>query len=51
MCWRWRVHPDGVPLHIVQRGHNRAPRFLASGTASRLPAPGREINRGKGIER
>ena len=22
------VHLDGVPLHIVQRGHNRAPCFF-----------------------
>lgn len=26
---RPRVHLDGVPLHIVQRGHNREPCFFA----------------------
>jgi putative transposase len=26
---RSRVHIDGVPLHIVQRGHNREPCFFA----------------------
>lgn len=26
---RPRIHLDGVPLHIVQRGHNRAPCFFA----------------------
>ena len=27
---RWpRVHLDAVPLHIVQRGHNREPCFFA----------------------
>jgi REP element-mobilizing transposase RayT len=26
---RSRIHIDGVPLHIVQRGHNRQPCFLA----------------------
>ena len=26
---RVRIHLDGVPLHIVQRGHNRAPCFFA----------------------
>lgn len=26
---RSRVHLDGVPLHIVQRGHNREPCFFA----------------------
>jgi putative transposase len=26
---RTRVHLDGIPLHIVQRGHNRAPCFFA----------------------
>jgi hypothetical protein len=26
---RTRVHLDGVPLHIVQRGHNREPCFFA----------------------
>jgi len=26
---RARIHLDGVPLHIVQRGHNREPCFLA----------------------
>ena len=26
---RTRVHLDGLPLHIVQRGHNRAPCFFA----------------------
>lgn len=25
---RPRVHLDGVPLHIVQRGHNREPCFF-----------------------
>jgi putative transposase len=25
---RPRIHLDGVPLHIVQRGHNRAPCFF-----------------------
>ena len=25
---RTRIHIDGVPLHIVQRGHNRAPSFF-----------------------
>jgi len=25
---RSRVHLDGVPLHIVQRGHNREPCFF-----------------------
>ena len=24
-----RIHLDGVPLHIVQRGHNREPCFFA----------------------
>ena len=28
---RPRVHLDGVPLHIVQRGHNRQPCFFAEG--------------------
>ena len=26
---RPRLHLDGVPLHIVQRGHNRHPCFFA----------------------
>ena len=26
---RPRIHLDGVPLHIVQRGHNREACFLA----------------------
>ena len=26
---RPRIHIDGVPLHIVQRGHNRKPCFFA----------------------
>ena len=26
---RLRIHLNGVPLHIVQRGHSREPRFLA----------------------
>lgn len=26
---RCRIHLDGVPLHIVQRGHNRDPCFFA----------------------
>ena len=26
---RPRVHLDGVPLHIVQRGHNREPCFFS----------------------
>lgn len=26
---RFRIHLDGVPLHIVQRGHNREPCFFA----------------------
>jgi putative transposase len=26
---RARIHLDGVPLHIVQRGHNRSPCFFA----------------------
>ena len=26
---RSRIHLDGVPLHIVQRGHNREPCFFA----------------------
>ena len=26
---RTRVHLDGLPLHIVQRGHNREPCFFA----------------------
>jgi len=26
---RTRVHLDGVPLHIVQRGHNREPCFFS----------------------
>ncbi len=26
---RQRVHIDGIPLHIVQRGHNREPCFFA----------------------
>ena len=26
---RCRIHLDGVPLHIVQRGHNREPCFFA----------------------
>ena len=26
---RPRIHLDGVPLHIVQRGHNREPCFFA----------------------
>ena len=25
---RPRVHLDGIPLHIVQRGHNREPCFF-----------------------
>jgi hypothetical protein len=25
---RPRIHLDGVPLHIVQRGHNRQPCFF-----------------------
>ncbi|MFH0351226.1 MAG: transposase [Chromatiales bacterium] len=25
---RSRVRPDGIPLHIVQRGHNREPCFV-----------------------
>ena len=25
---RTRIHIDGLPLHIVQRGHNRAPCFF-----------------------
>ena len=25
---RTRVHLDGIPLHIVQRGHNREPCFF-----------------------
>ena len=29
MARRARIHLDGVPLHIVQRGHNRAPCFFA----------------------
>jgi len=29
MPCRPRVHLDGVPLHIVQRGHNREACFLA----------------------
>lgn len=27
---RCRIHLDGVPLHIVQRGHNREPCFFAN---------------------
>jgi REP-associated tyrosine transposase len=27
---RPRIHLDGVPLHIVQHGHNREPRFFAA---------------------
>ena len=27
---RPRIHRDGVPLHIVQRGHNRQPCFFAN---------------------
>ena len=26
---RTRIHIDGVPLHIVQRGHNREPCFFS----------------------
>ena len=26
---RPRIHLDGVPIHIVQRGHNRQPCFFA----------------------
>jgi hypothetical protein len=26
---RPRLHLDGTPLHIVQRGHNREPGFFA----------------------
>ena len=26
---RARIHIDGIPLHIVQRGHNREPCFFA----------------------
>lgn len=26
---RPRVHLDGIPLHLVQRGHNREPCFFA----------------------
>jgi putative transposase len=26
---RPRIHLDGVPLHIVRRGHNREPCFFA----------------------
>jgi len=29
MLRRSRIHLDGVPLHIVQRGHNREPCFFA----------------------
>ena len=25
---RARIHLDGIPLHIVQRGHNREPCFF-----------------------
>ncbi len=28
MSWRPRIHLDGVPLNIVQRGHDREPCFL-----------------------
>lgn len=28
---RARIHIDGMPLHIVQRGHNREPCFFADG--------------------
>jgi len=28
-CPRPRIHLDNVPLHIVQRGHNSEPCFLA----------------------
>jgi len=28
MLRRPRVHLDGIPLHIVQRGHNREPCFF-----------------------
>lgn len=31
---RPRIHIDGVPLHIVQRGHNREPCFFAEGDYS-----------------
>jgi putative transposase len=31
---RPRIHVDGVPLHIVQRGHNREPCFFAEGDYS-----------------
>jgi putative transposase len=33
---RARIHLDGVPLHIVQRGHNRAPCFFAEDYLSHL---------------
>ena len=39
---RSRIHLDGVPLHIVQRGHNREPCFFAeddySGYSTLMPA-------------
>jgi putative transposase len=28
MASKLRIHPPGVPLHFVQRGHNREPTFL-----------------------
>ncbi len=28
MLRRARIHLDGVPLHIVQRGHNREPCYF-----------------------
>ncbi|MCA2997732.1 MAG: hypothetical protein ING75_03930 [Rhodocyclaceae bacterium] len=33
---RPRIHLDGVPLHIVQRGHNREPCFFGEDDYIRL---------------
>jgi len=34
---RSRIHLDGVPPHIVQRGHNRDARFFAEDDYSSYP--------------
>ena len=38
MARRPRIHFDGIPLHIVQRGHNRSPCFFAEADHSRYLA-------------
>jgi hypothetical protein len=34
---RARVHLDGIPMHIVQRGHNREPCFFGEDDYSSYP--------------